>query len=148
MVKKENLIIYKILSARMMPSYVEFLKADYIFPRNYSNALVWKDLGHGSVLGDEISMNGTPLKFNSKVRIPSTARRLRQLVFLMSYKLKSVYTRLTPKRKDFFDNPVHLYPFCFNLIYLYLKPANVKDNTHNPKPRTCHFHQLRLGLQG
>ena len=127
--KRENLVTYRILGAGMMPSYVEYLKADYVPPGNYPNAVVWKDLGQGSSLGDEIPMNGTSPKSNEKVRIPSTVRCLRQLVSLMSDKSKSVYMRLEHKRKDSSDSLLHLYPFYGNLICLYLKPANVKVHT-------------------
>ena len=143
-----NLVTYTMLGAGMMPNYVEFLKADYILHRNHPNAMVWKDLGHDSTIGNEIPVNKTPPKSNGEIRIFSTVRRPGQLVSLMSHKSKSIYIRLTPKIKDSSDNPLHLYSFCGNLIYLYLKPANVKDNTQNSKLRICHFHRLRLSLQG
>ena len=75
MVKRETLVTYRMLGAGIMPSYIEFLKADYVFLGKYSNVVVWKDLGHSSILGDKIPMNGTPPKSNGEVRTPSTAKR-------------------------------------------------------------------------
>ena len=98
MVKKENLVTYRMLGVGMMLNYIEFLKVDYVFARNYPNAMVWKDLGHDFALGDEIPMNGTLPKSNNKVRIPFAARRSGQLVSLISHKPNSVYTSRDVKK--------------------------------------------------
>ena len=39
MVKRKNIVIYKMLGIGMMPSYVEFLEIDYVPFRNYP--LLW-----------------------------------------------------------------------------------------------------------
>ena len=74
MVKRENLVTYRMLGVGMTPSYVEFLKADNVPSGNYPNAVVLKDSGHGFALGYKLPVNGTPPKSNGEIRTPFTTR--------------------------------------------------------------------------
>ena len=79
MVKRENLAIFRTRSARMTLSSGGFLETDLVLPENYPNVGVWKDLRHGSALGDKILMKGMLPRSNGELRMPSTARHLDDL---------------------------------------------------------------------
>ena len=68
MVKRENLVIWRMLGARLTPNHGEVVKVDQVPPWNYLNVMVWKDLGHSFALGDKIPMKGIPFKSNGEVK--------------------------------------------------------------------------------
>ena len=45
-----------------------FLDIDHVPPRNYTFAVVLKDLGYSSILRDKIPMKRTPPKFNGEAK--------------------------------------------------------------------------------
>ena len=104
MVKRESLVIFRMLGAEMTPSSGGFLETDLVFPGNYPNVVVWKDLWkdlrHGSALGDKIPMKGTLPRSNGKVKNAFHYKIPGRLVSLISHKPKNVYTRITQNRED------------------------------------------------